>query len=69
MKSKLNEKTGDMSVKCEKSGCPITRTNAYGMFCDAKVCQCEQESMQVCGTADITDSAAMLKQLFGTRFL
>ena len=36
---------GNINITCEISGRPLIRTNEFGMFCDAAVCQCEQESM------------------------
>ncbi len=37
--------TGNFNITCEVSGRPLVRTNEFGMFCDAAVCQCEQQSM------------------------
>lgn len=38
---------GCISITCERSGLPLTRTNEHGMFCDAKPCQCETDSKAV----------------------
>lgn len=38
---------GNVWVSCEVSKRPFTRTNEFGMFCDAEVCQCEIESRKV----------------------
>lgn len=35
---------GLVTITCERSGLPITRTTEQGMFCDAEQCVCEQES-------------------------
>jgi hypothetical protein len=37
-------KPGHIDIGCEISRRPLTRANEYGMFCDATVCKCEQES-------------------------
>lgn len=36
---------GNFNITCEVSGRPLVRANEFGMFCDAKICQCENESM------------------------
>jgi hypothetical protein len=40
-------KLGHLEIGCEISGRPLTRTNEYGMFCDAEVCECEQKSKKI----------------------
>lgn len=45
MNIKISEnRPGELGIICELSGRPITRSNEFGMFCDATVCQCEQQS-------------------------
>jgi hypothetical protein len=38
---------GDINLSCEVSGRPLTKSNEFGMFCDAEVCTCEIESNKV----------------------
>jgi hypothetical protein len=51
-------KPGHINLSCETSGRPLTRTNEFGMFCDAEICQCEVESKKMSGmlSAFIQDS-------------
>ena len=35
---------GHLSITCDQSGRSYTRSNHLCMFCDAAVCECEQES-------------------------
>lgn len=43
---------GNVEVSCENSGLPITRTNEYGIFCDADNCVCEKDSMKASASLD-----------------
>ena len=36
---------GHVEIMCDISGRPHTRTNEYGMFCDAPECECEKLSI------------------------
>ena len=40
---------GHLEITCEISQRPFVRSNENGMFCDAEVCVCEQQSQQVSG--------------------
>lgn len=43
----VETKPGHISLSCQDSGRPLTRSNDYGMFCDAEVCACEVRSMEM----------------------
>ena len=38
---------GHITITCENSGLPLTRSNQYGMFCDAEICTCEVKSKEL----------------------
>lgn len=38
---------GHLEITCDISQRPFVRSNENGMFCDAKICVCEQQSVQV----------------------
>jgi hypothetical protein len=38
---------GNIGIRCEVSGLPLTRANDLGMFCDAQPCACEEGSKAV----------------------
>ena len=40
---------GQIDFVCDVSNRPHTRTNQYGMFCDAPDCECEKASMETFG--------------------
>jgi hypothetical protein len=55
---------GQIDLVCDVSNRPHTRTNQYGMFCDAPDCECEKRSMEAFGPmqAFINAAAGMLER-------
>lgn len=60
---------GNITLTCRESGLPLTRSNNLGMFCDAKVCACEQRSQEMMERLGIGRGedgiAAMFENMFG----
>lgn len=62
-KIKVEETTpGNLNLTCEVSNRPLVRSTEFGMFCDAEVCQCEQQSMLF----DKDAFMSMMKANFGS---
>lgn len=55
---------GQIDLVCDVSNRPHTRTNQYGMFCDAPDCECEKRSMEAFGPMQnfINVAAGMLER-------
>lgn len=65
-------KPGHITLTCQESGKPLTRSNHYGMFCDADVCTCEVKSkalfeqLGIGGKMDDGGMPAMFENMFGS---
>lgn len=62
---------GCITLTCRESGRPLTRSNYYGMFCDAAVCTCEIKSKEMVERLGIGGKpedgiAAMFENMFGS---
>lgn len=66
------DRPGHITLTCRESGRPLSRSNDYGMFCDAEVCTCEVKSMEMSARLGIgpRGEAAMaaIERMLGGKF-